>query len=368
MEKIKAEKKKQKNKSSFWGGFGLGEERNSFLSNLTMLIDAGIGILSSLEAIKKETRSKRMLKIIDEIKDDIESGSSLWQALDNVKIFSSQIISLVRIGEKSGRLSENLKVVTLQQQKDREFSSKIRSAMIYPIFVLSISIIVALGIAWFILPNLASVFLSFKINLPLITRIFVGIGQFFGANGSWFVPGFLSLFFLIIYFVFIFKPTKVFGEFLIINTPIIKDMIKQVEVSRFGFMLGNLLGAGLPIVEAINSLKETAGIYVYRNFYYFLKNNIEDGNSFQKSFEQYKKTNVLLSFSVQQMIITAEKSGRLPQTLVKIGEIFEDKIEVTTKNLPAVLEPILLVIVWLCVASIAIAVILPLYSLIGGIR
>ncbi len=149
-------------KLSFFANLGLGQEKEYFVEQLSMLLSAGMPVITALSAIKKEIKSGRLKKIIEEVSVGIEAGSSISTALDSGGIFPQSTISLIRIGEKSGRLAENLKVVAKQQQKDKEFRSKTASAMMYPLFVFSLTIIVGLGIAWFILPRLATVFAQLK--------------------------------------------------------------------------------------------------------------------------------------------------------------------------------------------------------------
>lgn len=179
----------------------MGEEKEYFIENLATMVSAGITINSSLDAISREARTRRMRRAIAQIKESIESGSSFWKALEKSKLFPAQAISLIQIGEESGRLVENLKVIALQQSKDRVFRSKIYSAMMYPVFVLVLSLIIGLGIAWFILPKLATVFASLNVKLPLITQILINVGTFLGDYGNIAVPSFI---FVLIIFVLVF--------------------------------------------------------------------------------------------------------------------------------------------------------------------
>lgn len=354
--------------TSFFSNLGLGEERDYFIENLSMLLSSGMDILTGLESVKQDLRSRRMKKILDTVKEEINAGSSIWRALQDIGILPAHTISLIRIGERAGRLAENLKVIVNQQQKERVFRSKIRSAMMYPILVLSITVVIGIGIAWFILPRLATVFAQLKIELPFLTKVLIALGAFLGSYGSIVVPLFLLAVAAIIYFVFIFSKTKFFGQALLIRLPGVKKLIQEVELARFGYILGTLLKAGLPIVDSVDSLYHTATFRSYKKFYSSLKNSIEEGNSFQKSFILYGKTKKIIPVPIQQMIVAAEQSGRLPETLIKIGQIYEEKTENTTKNLTVILEPILLIIVWLGVLAVALAVILPIYRLIGGLN
>ena len=150
--------------------------------------------------------------------------------------------------------------------------------------------------------------------------------------------------------------------------PFLRGIIQEIELARTGFILGTLIEAGLPVVDAIDSLVGITNFDIYRKFYSHLKGEIEDGKSFGEVFRNYPKIEKIIPSPVQQMIITGEKSGRLSDTLIRVGENYESKIETTTKNLSILLEPILLIIVWVGVMFVALAVILPIYSLIGGLN
>lgn len=355
-------------KLSIFANLGLGQEKEYFIEQLSMLMAAGMPVVTALSAIKKEIKSNRLQKIIEDVSAGIEAGSSISAALDSVGIFPGSTISLIRIGEQSGRLAENLKVVAGQHQKEREFRSKTASAMMYPLFVFSLTIIVGLGIAWFILPRLATVFAQLKIDLPVITRWLINLGTFLGQYGTIVIPALLFVGLLTLFFLFIFKKTNFLGQAILFAIPPVARLFTELELSRFGSLLGNLLEAGLPILDSLDSLANSSTFYRYKKLYAHLHDRISEGNSFGKSFELYKNTGKLIPVPIQQLVITSEQSGNLPATFKKIGEMYETKTETTAKNITILLEPILLVIVWLGVVAVALAVILPLYSLIGNLN
>jgi type II secretory pathway component PulF len=142
----------------------------------------------------------------------------------------------------------------------------------------------------------------------------------------------------------------------------------EVEVARFGYLLGTLLEAGLPVTKAIDSLTGASEVIRYKKFHQHLHDAIDMGNSFEKSFALYKDIDKLVPQPIQQLIISGEQSGNLNKTLIKVGQVLEAKSDTTTKNLTIIMEPILLVIVWAGVVSVAFAVILPIYSLVGGLN
>jgi type II secretory pathway component PulF len=162
--------------------------------------------------------------------------------------------------------------------------------------------------------------------------------------------------------------SKFLGEYIVFSVPGVKGLLLEVEVARFGYLLGTLLEAGLPVTRAIDSLASASEVIRYKRFYIHLRDSVDMGNSFQKSFASYKKIDVLIPQPMQQLTVSGEQSGNLNKTLIKIGQMYEMKSDTTTKNLTIIMEPILLVIVWAGVVCVAFAVILPIYSLVGGIH
>lgn len=362
----KALRLKEKMKSLF-ATIGAEKEKEYFIENLEMLLSAGIHILTALEAIKSETRSDRMKKNIDEMKEDIDAGSPLWRSLEKSRLFPPYVIALIQLGEKSGKLTDNFKAIVVEQRKNRSLRLKTRSAMIYPFLVLALILTVGVGSAWFTLPQLAAVFSQLHLELPLISKFLVAVGFFFKQYGLIAAPSLALLAAIFIYFIFVREKTKFIGQIILFNVPGINNLIKEIELARMGYVFGILLSAGLSVTESLDSLKETAAFYAYKNFFGFLKESVEEGNSFKKSFQNYRGQKNLLPVPVQQMIIAAEQSGNLPETLVKIGEIYEEKTDTTAKNLTAIIEPVLLIIIWFGVLLIALGVVLPIYNLVGQI-
>ncbi|MBN2016227.1 type II secretion system F family protein [Candidatus Dojkabacteria bacterium] len=346
----------------------IGDEKNYFIENLALMLGSGMPITTILDALKEEMRSRRMKKILEGVIKDIEGGSYIWKALKRTNILPDYVISLVRVGEESGSLAENLKTIARQQEKERMLNSKIRSALMYPALVNSITIIVGISISWFVLPRLASVFSTLNIELPFITRLMIGLGNLLGEYGEYFVPILILGIIAIFYFMFIYPKTKFIGEAILMKIPGIRKLVQQTELARMGYVVGTLLDAGLPIVRSLESLVEATTSSRFNRIYTYLKESIEAGNSFKRSFSEYKGLEKQIPITVQQMIVSAEQSGNLTKSFRKIGDIYEYKVDVTTKNLVVIIEPLLLMIVWLGVVFVAISVILPIYSMIGQLR
>lgn len=355
-------------KLGYFDTFGLTKERDQFIENLSMLVLAGMPIMGALSAITRDTKNVKMKKILEGIAVELDAGSPLWKSFDRTGLFKGYTVSLMRIGEESGKFAENLKVVAEQQEKERNLKSKVKSALMYPAFVLILVVVIGLAISWSLLPKLAKIFGDLQLELPFITKILIGFGLFLQKNGIWVVPLGILIFGIIVYFVFINPKTKFIGESFLYFIPGINTLMMEVEVARFGYLLGTLLEAGLPITRAIDSLIGASDSFRYKKFYLYLHDSIDMGNSFQKSFIGYSKIDKLIPQPMQQLVFSGEQSGNLNKTLKKIGQVLEEKSDTTTKNLTIIMEPILLVIVWVGVVAVAFAVILPIYSLVGGIN
>ncbi|MFT7506866.1 MAG: type IV pilus assembly protein PilC [Acidimicrobiales bacterium] len=347
--------------------FGIGKERDYFVENLSMLVTSGMPIVSSVTVLEQGVGSGGMKKILGIFREDLEGGMLLWKAFDKTGIFSGHTIALIKIGEESGRLVENLKLISEQEKKDRSFRGKLRSAMMYPVFVLTLTVFIGVAIAWFILPRLATVFDQLQVDLPFLTKTLISGGQFLAEHGVMVFSIFFFILGNILYFTFFFEKTKFVGQYFLFSIPGIKRLIQEVEIARFGYILGTLLEAGLPITRALDSLHSAAQFPHYKKFYAHLEDSINEGNSFQKSFKSYERILKIIPGPIQQLIVAGENSGSLSNTLFSISATYEEKTENTTKNLAVILEPVLLVIVWLGVVSVALAVIMPIYNLVGGL-
>ncbi len=344
------------------------KDRIYFTANLALLLEAAVPVTEIFDSLQETSHSRRFTRALEQMKRDIEDGMPLWKALDRTRVASEQTLALVKLGEESGNLVRNLQIAAKQEEKQRILRSKIGSALLYPAFVFGITIVVGLGVAWFLLPRLAETFAQLHIKLPLISKIVINIGNYLGKNGYWLIPTIIVAIVILFYVLFVGRRTRSLGQRLLSHTPGISRLLQEVEVARFGYLMGTLLGAGLSITQSLRMLKEATVSPHYKKFYAYLYDQFDNGFSLHASLKKYKSSNKLLPPAVQQIIIAGERSGSLPESLVNVGKIYEEKADITTQNLEAILEPILLVIVWLGVLIVAVAVILPIYSLVGGLK
>lgn len=360
--------KKTVKKTSFAVRFGTAKERNYIIENLSTLVVSHVNVIDAFLSIKHEIKSKSLRAVLDDILVHIQGGTPLWSAMEKSGLFTDSMISLIKIGEKTGRLPESLNVIAERNKKDRIFRSKLKSAMMYPLFVLGLTVVIGGGIAWFILPKLSTVFGQLKLELPLVTKVIIRTGEILGEHGVFIVPGVFMFMILVLLFLFVFKKTKHIGRAILMYVPGIGRLIREVEIARFGYLFGTLIKSGVPISEALASLIEATQTRSYKRLYVFMQKSLDHGYTLGYIFKHFSKSRALIPGPMQQMVVTGEQSGRLPESLMSISEIYEEKLDNTTKNVAVLLEPILLVVVWAGVMTIALAVILPIYSLLGGVR
>ncbi len=347
---------------------GTRRQINYLIEHLSLLLPAGMNIVDALAAIKTDLRSRRLRQLVTQIQTDIEAGATLSLAITRASFFPNHLVALIKIGEESGRLTDYLKVIVETERQQQLFRAKLQAATAYPLIVLCLMVVVGVGTAWFLLPRLADVFGGLNVPLPLITVIFISIGSWLDKFGGIIIPVSFILLLVVIYVFFYAPDTKFIGQGLLLRLPVIGQLLAEIELARFGYILGSLLESGLPIVAAITALTATTKLAPYKKLFSFLITAVSDGNSLAQSFQAYRGLRKLMPTPIQALIATGEQSGSLATTLLQLGKRFAAKTDTTSKNFAAVLEPILLVIIWLGVVTLALAVILPINYLIGQIQ
>jgi type IV pilus assembly protein PilC len=348
------------------GHFGMGKERIRFVQNMSMMLNAGLPLIDSLKTLQMETRSKPMRKLLQKILDAVENGSPLWRAMENENFFTLHALALIRIGEEAGNLAENMVYLAEQEEKDHALKSKVTMAMIYPTIVMTIMFIIVVGLGMFVLPKLIGVLFSLNVELPLVTRLVIMFSNAFTTYGAVGVPSFIGGFIFIIILAK-YTPVRRPVQWIMFHIPGIGRLAQEATIARFGVILGGLLRAGVPVVEAMQSLVEVTPIASYRRLYSKILDHITVGDSFSKSFASIRNSHKLLPPSVQQLVITGEKSGSLSDIMLKIADIYDKKASSTAEKLPVILEPMLLLFIGGLVGTIAFAIIIPIYSIVGNV-
>lgn len=359
-------KKKKVSRPSRLSYIGLGKEREAFIQNLATLLNAGLPLIDSIQTLQLEARNKPLKKLFQRILDSVEAGTPLWRALDDQNFFTPYAISLIRIGEEAGNLAQNMVYLSEQQEKDSALKAKVKMAMIYPTIVLVLVFVVVIGLGGFVLPNLTPVLYSLGAELPPTTRVVIGVSDFFTAHGLVAVPGMLLGMFGL-FLLHTFTKFRVVTQWVMFRIPGVGRLAREATIARFGVILGGMLKAGVPLVDSMHSMAEVTWIESYRKLYFKMLERVNQGDSFQKCFKEIRGASKLLPISVQSLVVVGEKSGSLADILLKVSDIYDRKASETAQKLPVILEPMLLLFMGGLVGTIAYAIIIPIYSVVGNI-
>lgn len=336
-------------------------EKVLFSRHIYVMIKSGLSLSKALGILAQQTSNKKFKKIIQNIKTDIEKGQSFATALaKHPKVFSPFYINMVRAGETSGKLEETMNHLADQLKKDYNLISKVRSATIYPITVLTTMLIVGTLMIVYVLPQLAEIFKEIKVELPLSTRIIIAISDIITNFGVFILLGILGL--IVLFFVAIKSKTgKQFFHKLLLKLPLISPIVKKINLARFARTLSTLLISGVSIIKSFEIVSDILGNVYYKKFTHQATVGIKKG---VKIVDVLEKDERLFPKLVTQMVAVGEETGTLDKILKDLADFYEADVTRTMDDLSSIIEPILLIILGIIVAIVAISVISPIYSLV----
>lgn len=340
------------------------KDRVLFTRQFAVMMRAGLPIMSALRAIEEQTTNKTLKTTVGQIGQDIQGGTNLSQSFAKYpRVFPPVFASVAKIGERAGKLEEVLERLATQLEKDAELVGKVRSAMIYPAFVLSSLIVVIILIMLYVIPQLKVLFDDVALELPLITRILLVtsdlMGRYFALVAT-VIVGLGILFRLIIA-----KSVKVarVAELIRLKIPIFGRLYRQMMMARFTHTLATLLGAGLPMIEAMKTTATTLNSPIYSQSIEAMTKAIESGQPISRLLVADNNFPPMIG----HMAAIGEKSGNLDEVLTTIAGFFDQEVEGLTRNLSALLEPILMIIMAIGVGIVVASVIVPIYNLVSAV-
>ncbi|MBI4652751.1 type II secretion system F family protein [Candidatus Kuenenbacteria bacterium] len=339
-------------------------EKIFFTQNLSVMIKSGLALDESLESLSYQTKNRYFKEIIKQVKQKIEKGIAFSDSLAMFpKIFSLVFINIIRAGEESGKLDNSLKQLAIQMKKNHELVSKIKGALIYPIIVVTAMIGIIIFMMVVIIPQITQIFESFGSKLPIATQILIKISKFSSEHGIILLIGFILIFILLIRLIRISK-IKYFVDKIILRIPIIGGIIRKINLAKFSRTFSSLLKTGVPIVETFRLSALVLNNLAYQKELLRAAEIVKKGESITKIL---KESPILFPPIVTQMIDVGEKTGTLDSILEDLAIFYEEEIDQIMTNLPQIIEPILLVFLGAGVAFIAIAVLMPMYSMTQNI-
>jgi len=336
------------------------EELLAFTRQLVTLQTSGLPLLTSLEALKEQSENKLLKNVIARIIIDIKGGLSFSDALaKHPNIFNELYVNMVRAGEASGKLDEILERLAILSEHQMQTQSKIKSATMYPIIVILTLIGAFVAMIVFVLPKFAELFSSFNVELPLPTRILLGIN--YVVQNYWYII--LAMVGILVFLINRYVNTSIgrrMWDGLKLRIPIFGPLILKIIISRFARITGALIKSGIPLLQVLEMTSKTAGNVIVTESLNKVRRSVNEG----KPMHEPMKEDKLFPPLVVHMVAVGENTGKLDHLLSRVSDYYDGQVDYTLKNLTTAIEPILIFCLGGMVLVMALAIFLPMWNLL----
>ena len=331
-----------------------------FTRQMATMMKAGVPLLQSFDIIGEGFDNPNMRKLIDEVKQEVAAGNSFAASLRKKPLYFDDLYcNLVDSGEQSGALETLLDRVATYKEKTEALKAKIKKAMTYPIAVIVVAVIVTAVLLIKVVPQFESVFAGFGAELPAFTQVVVNMSR--GLQEWWFMFAF-GIFAIAFTFKWVFKRSEKFRDFLdrtLLKAPIVGDIMYKAVVARYARTLATTFAAGVPLVEALDSVAGATGNVVFRNAVHKIRNDVSSGTQLNFSM---RSTGIFPSMAIQMTAI-GEESGSLDEMLDKVAGYYEDEVDNAVDNLTVLMEPMIMSVIGVLVGGLIVAMYLPIFQL-----
>ncbi|MFH0818703.1 MAG: type II secretion system F family protein [Patescibacteria group bacterium] len=335
-----------------------------FVQNLHTMLRAGFPLAKALDTLSLQTKNKEFKKIILDIKQQIEKGTTFYLALTYYQyIFGELFVNLIEAGEISGKLEQTLNHLLVQMKKSYNLHKKIKNALLYPCIILTAMVGVGTAMMIFVLPNLIAMYSESNFTLPWPTRLTLFISNFITQNGL--IIGVILVLFISAFFIIISgEKGKFYWHKFLLKMPIISPILIKINLANLTRTLNSLISTDIPITEDFKIIAKTVNNRVYRNY---LLSDIEHLSSGESIYNLFKQRPDLFPPVVTQMINVGESSGTIDNITKELAEFYEEEVSDTMANLTVIIEPIVMLVIGAAVAFVAVSVIYPIYALVDQI-
>lgn len=332
--------------------------------HMSVMLEAGLTLPESLEVLVDQSIGT-LKKVLKRVYKRVNEGGSFAESVEKEpKVFDKVFVSAAYIGESSGTLAENLNRLSIQMEKNAVIRRSIKSALMYPIIVVTITMILGFGVATYVLPQISGIFRSLRVELPLSTRIVMWLANAFDNYGVWISLVSFIIIGTIVWFLRL-KFMEPIVHKVVLKIPAFGAFLHDIQRARFCRMLGTLLESGTPISETLEIAHSASTNFVYRRAIKKIHKRVDGGDNFSDAISDYP---TLYPSIIQQMVGVGERSGSLGDSLNYLANFYEDKVEASAKNISSLIEPILLVFIGGIVAALAISILTPIYSILGNVN
>jgi type IV pilus assembly protein PilC len=355
------EKGKEFNMPTF-GGSVKAKELAIFTRQFSVMIDAGLPLVQCLEILASQQENKLFQKVLTNTRSQVEGGATLSAAMrSSPKVFDALYVNMVEAGETGGILDTILQRLSTYIEKNVKLQRAVKSALVYPVGVLTVAGGVITLLLWKVVPIFATLFAGLGVDLPLPTKIVIALSNFIGSIfGLFILIGIgAAIFGLKVWYA---TPKGRFVlDSVILKLPVLGLLMRKIAVARFTRTLGTLISSGVPILEGLDITAKTAGNAVVERALQRVRKSLEEGKSLTEPLREAE----VFPGMVTQMIAVGEQTGAMDAMLQKIADFYEEEVDAAVKDLLTALEPIMIVFLGVVVGGVVISMYLPLFSLIG---
>ncbi len=331
----------------------------SFTSQLGVMIKAGINIRSAIGGIASQEENKKFREILEEIKNDVESGKPFSDALGkHPKVFSPLYINMVRASELSGNLGHMLERIGIYLNQQIETRSMIRGAMVYPAIIGVMAIATTIFLLTFVLPRFTTLFAGKEALLPKPTMALIAISSFL-RNFWYIVLGMLTVGIGAFFHAIRTPVGQEYWDRLKLRIPLFRRMLRALYITRGMHTMSELISAGVPMLETLSITAEVSGNLLYKRMWMSVHEGVKEGDKVANPLSSQN----LLPRNVVQMIASGEESGKLGEVMRDIAEFYSKELRNTIKAVTAMIEPLMIVIMGVLVGFIAMSIILPIFKM-----
>ena len=356
---------KEKGKEFVLPKFGTGRVATKdiaiFFRQFSVMIDAGLPLVQCLEILATNQENVSFQKTLTAVRTTVEGGSTLSNAMrQHPKIFNDLTNNMIEAGETGGILDTILQRLAAYVEKAVKLKSAVKSALIYPIAVITIATLIVGALLKFVVPIFANMFTGMQVDLPLPTKIVIGLSNFVGRFW-WVFFGVIGLIAVAIWQIRKNPQGKYYFDKFLLNLPVLGSVLRKIAVARFTRTLGTLITSGVPILEGLAITARTSGNAVLEQALMKVRKAVEEGRTIV---DPLRESGVFPNM-VTQMIGVGEATGAMDAMLQKIADFYEDEVDAATKNLLTLMEPLLIGFLGIVVGGIVISLYLPMFSMIA---
>lgn len=334
-------------------------DKIALVSNMHTMLAAGIPILETIDSLLEDAKGNQK-KLLETLKQDLIQGQHMYFTFAKFpKVFDNVTVNIIKASEEAGRLDVTLKDITQNIRKEMEFNDKIRSALIYPVFIMGVFVAVLTVILVVVVPRIATVFTRLNIELPLPTKIMIFMSNILLNYTILVILGIVGL---VAGLIYLYKANKVLFINALTSLPYVSQLAQEIDLVRFTRSLYLLLTAGLPITTALELTQEVVVNRKVKHAIIHTKNVVMGGKKLSEGLKDNRRNIPPIMIKI---IEAGEKSGSLDQSMADVSEYLDYQVSSTLKTLTALIEPIMLVFVGILVGGMMLAIIAPIYNLIG---